>query len=309
MITIVIPTFNRTTLFNNTLTSVINQSFKETEIIVVDDNSNEYFNNYIIKCIKEHNREIKLIKTGGKKNGAYARNLGLKQSKGEYICFIDDDDTISKEFIIEHYRLCSIKNFKMTACEHYRLLDNRVYFWSRLNLQYNNLSFSLLNGDLSIPTSTLFFDKRFLLSLNGFDESFNRHQDLELLLRVFEHTNLVGFINRKLTLMHTDGHRNYPSGNEAQNIKVQFFKKFDHIISKFNPNELEIINRYQYRGVASFYLREFKIRKAFAISRKYIFNNNPLNNFLEILKTVAMSSLKLRVIISYIINIRFNDRD
>lgn len=309
LITIVIPTFNRTELLTKTIESALNQSYNQLEIIVVDDNSDVLISDFISKYISENKKEIFLIKTGGNKNGAYARNLGLRYSKGKHVCFIDDDDIIRQNFISEHYKVCTQNKYDMTACEHFRLINGRIYSATNLRSNYRNYSLHLLNGDLSIPTSTLFFKKSFIKSLGGFDEKFTRHQDLELLLRVFKSTNAIGLINQKLTLMNIDGHRNYPNGSQAERIKTQFYMKFSSIISSFNYEELKSINRYQYRGVACFYFRDKNFLRMVTICKKYIFGANPLNNILEIIKIVIMASYRLRVILSIILNLWYYDRD
>jgi len=88
LVSIIIPTYNRPNLLTKTLKSIINQSYSNLEIIVI--------NNYpklnlkpLIKSFKD--KRIKYF-VEPKKNTAQARNLGLKKAIGQYICFCDDDD-------------------------------------------------------------------------------------------------------------------------------------------------------------------------------------------------------------------------
>ena len=93
LVSVVIPAFNSSDYIKRAINSVLNQTYKKIEIIVVDDgstdNTEEILSNYIKK------KEIIYLK---KKNGgpASARNLGIEKSRGNYIAFLDSDDIWEK---------------------------------------------------------------------------------------------------------------------------------------------------------------------------------------------------------------------
>ncbi len=95
---VVITSYNRAYCIENTLNSILNQSFTDFEIILVDDCSTdkteEIVSNYDVIFIKTD------INTGGP---AHPRNLGLKYSKGEWVCFCDSDDLFSKNHLSNIY--------------------------------------------------------------------------------------------------------------------------------------------------------------------------------------------------------------
>jgi glycosyltransferase involved in cell wall biosynthesis len=89
MVSVIIPTFNRFELVNRTINSVLNQTYKDIEIIVINDCSNDdRYDEF------EKRTDIKYFKLE-KRSGlpAIARNFGIKNSTGEWIAFLDDDDT------------------------------------------------------------------------------------------------------------------------------------------------------------------------------------------------------------------------
>lgn len=87
---VVIPTYNRANFIEATIQSVINQEYKDWECIVVDDGSVDN-TAQIVKNICEQDQRVKYIYQDNSERGA-ARNKGIKNAEGNYICFLDSDD-------------------------------------------------------------------------------------------------------------------------------------------------------------------------------------------------------------------------
>lgn len=96
-VSIIIPVYNAEKYIDDCLKSLICQTYKNIEIVLVDDGSKD--NSYNI-CL-QYSKEYDFIKTYHKKNGgpSSARNFGINKSTGEYICFVDSDDTVSKDYV------------------------------------------------------------------------------------------------------------------------------------------------------------------------------------------------------------------
>ncbi|EOU1884066.1 MAG: glycosyltransferase family 2 protein [Clostridium perfringens] len=97
LVSVVIPLYNCEKYIEECILSLIKQTYKCLEIIVVDDGSND--NGYqIVNKISENDSRVRLIK---KQNGGVgsARNYGISHSKGDYIIFVDSDDTLSDRAI------------------------------------------------------------------------------------------------------------------------------------------------------------------------------------------------------------------
>ena len=94
---IVVPTFNRADIILSTLSGILNQQFKNFEIIVVDDGSTD---NTLekLKSFQEKNKQIKIITQENKERGA-ARNNGFKNSTGAYVLFFDSDDRMHEDHL------------------------------------------------------------------------------------------------------------------------------------------------------------------------------------------------------------------
>lgn len=91
---IIIPNYNKEEYVRDTLDSVFNQTYKNLEVIVVDDGSTDNS----INIINEYN--VKLLHANRKRAGG-ARNIGIDNATGDYIIFLDSDDYFTNEFVIE----------------------------------------------------------------------------------------------------------------------------------------------------------------------------------------------------------------
>lgn len=94
MFSIILPCYNLEKYIKKSIESILNQTYKEFELIIVDDGSTDESLN-IIQSFQKEDERIKLIK---KSNGGVstARNMGIKEATGEYILFFDGDDLIEK---------------------------------------------------------------------------------------------------------------------------------------------------------------------------------------------------------------------
>ncbi|MBY0444305.1 MAG: glycosyltransferase [Burkholderiales bacterium] len=193
-VSIIIPTFKRPKNLMNALSSAVLQEYEDLEIIVVSDNGiDSDFNKEtreIIATIRKNNTKsnVKFIEHTINRNGSAARNTGLMNSTGEYISFLDDDDIylegrISKS--IQELSSCK-KNIGAVYCG--------FLGW---NSPINDLG-RYKSGDLTLELLLLDYKKHYLhtntakykreaiTAINGFDESYKRHQDIEFNLRFFE---------------------------------------------------------------------------------------------------------------------------
>ena len=102
LISVIVPIYNAEKYIKRCLESILNQTYKNIEIIVIDDGSSDKSINIIKKSFSENSR-IKLFSQNN--SGAYlARINGVKKSSGEYIMFVDSDDWIDKEMIDELWK-------------------------------------------------------------------------------------------------------------------------------------------------------------------------------------------------------------
>lgn len=115
-ISIIVPVYNVENYLNECLDSIIDQTYKNIEIILIDDGSKDSSG----KICDEYIKKDKRIKVVHKENGGLssARNAGLDIASGEYITFIDSDDCVSPYFIEKLYNSCIENKCDIAECDY-----------------------------------------------------------------------------------------------------------------------------------------------------------------------------------------------
>jgi len=116
LISVVIPVYNVEKYLDNCLTSVLNQTYQNIEILLVDDGSTDESGKICDLYAKKDERIIVFHKTNGGLSSA--RNYGLEKSKGKYITFIDSDDDIENDYIEYLYYLLKRYHTDMSICSY-----------------------------------------------------------------------------------------------------------------------------------------------------------------------------------------------
>lgn len=122
LISVVVPVYKVEKYIDKCINSIINQTYKNLEIILVDDGSPDNCGNICDEYAKKDNR----INVIHKENGGLsdARNVGIEASKGKYITFIDSDDYISDNYINFLYKLIVEYKADISIGKHYVLYNN-----------------------------------------------------------------------------------------------------------------------------------------------------------------------------------------
>ena len=124
LISVIVPIYNVEKYLNKCIESIINQSYSNLEIILVDDGSKDssgiMCDNYILK-----DKRIKVIH---KENGGLsdARNVGIEKAKGEYIVFIDSDDWIDEKMIEILYNIIKKNNSDISICDYFLAYNEEI---------------------------------------------------------------------------------------------------------------------------------------------------------------------------------------
>lgn len=189
LISAVITTHNRKELLIKAVASVCNQTYENLEIIVVDDASTDGTGE---KLSEIRDSRIRYIYIGPEesKGGNYARNTGIRNAKGEYIAFLDDDDEWMPEKIEKQYAVFQDHpEISFVACA-------RIYEYD-FQKQIPQKTSDLIEGDLSriifttmpYTTSAIMVKKALLTEVGMFDENLRMWQDYDLEIRLCQKGN------------------------------------------------------------------------------------------------------------------------
>ena len=108
LVSVIMPTYKRSEMLSRAIESILSQSYTNLELLLINDNEpdDEYTNDLIGRIEKYlSDPRFKLVMQQRHTNGAVARNLGIKQAKGEFIAFLDDDDWWEKDKIKQQVRV------------------------------------------------------------------------------------------------------------------------------------------------------------------------------------------------------------
>ena len=128
------PNYNKDQFIKEAIDSVVNQNYKNWKLIVIDGASTDNSKKILEKFEKSFNN-IKVIYLKKRKNTAFARNLGIRLSKSEYIAFLDSDDYWPYNKLTEQISFMKKFNFNFTYTDYIPFVfkDNKKIYKKKQN--------------------------------------------------------------------------------------------------------------------------------------------------------------------------------
>ncbi|VVB82686.1 Glycosyltransferase AglE [uncultured archaeon] len=207
-ITILIPCFNSEKTLENCLKSILNQNYKNYEVVLVDNNSNDSTKN-IIKEFQKKSPKLKYVFEPKRGRGA-ARNAGVKIAKAKIIAMIDSDCIAPKNWLLEITKLIRENKEKVIQGGELDAIGN---YWSK-NIQKANEQFISKNFNSDKRYVNHLDTKNFairssLLKYLMFDESLGNMEDFELGLRLRKKVKIRFLNNIKVKHYHKSSLRKF----------------------------------------------------------------------------------------------------
>ena len=179
-VSVIIPTFNYGKYIEKAIDSVLSQTYKDFEIIVVDDGSTDNTKEIIETKYKDKVRYFYQENKGA----PAARNRGIKESNGKYIGFLDADDFFLENKIEEQIKLVNEQKKITVICDGVATEINtgqKLYYFCRDPEDIDPVKFILFD---ILPTSSALHSKKSLLEIGGFNEDLPCCQERDLHLRL-----------------------------------------------------------------------------------------------------------------------------
>lgn len=186
---IIIPSYNRASLIQNAINALVNQTFRDFEVIIVDDGSVDQ-TAIIVQPIIQQFPFVKYFYQDNKGVCA-ARNKGAVNASGEYLLFLDSDDSVTIEWLNDFYILLKDKNYDVAFCNMKEVHSNGVEKIVNAENPYNNTSKKgkYIAGMFAI-NSTIFKE------IGMYDERIKFGENTELGIRLRTRNVSMGFINK-----------------------------------------------------------------------------------------------------------------
>ena len=273
LVSVIIPTYSRATYITRAIDSVLNQTYKNIELIIVDDNGQGTPSQIATsKTIERYNNtNIHYIIHEKNRNGSAARNTGIRNSRGAFVAFLDDDDEFVPEKIEKQVEtLVSKPNEYGAIYSGYRFFDNKRVKAEKKAYLEGNLQLELLKMKFHVGSgSNVLFEREVFDNIGLYDESFIRHQDWEFLVRFFRKYKIAAIPDILLNI-YMDSRINNPHGAKYLAIKEKFLSTFEEDINNYNKNDRNEIYRNHWEQFALDCLKIKDIKNAVFYYRKAI---------------------------------------
>lgn len=261
---VVLPTYNRTKHLGRAIESVLNQRFEDFELIVVDDGSTENTEAVVERFDDDR---VNYLEHRVNQGGSAARNTGIEASRGDYVAFLDDDDSWLPHKLgrqIERLEECS-EEWVAAYCNFHLVrhgASSRIRESIAAVLPVEISALRPEGGAELIPmvlmrnfplggTSTLVVRRSTIDRLGGFDPTFQRHQDWEFLVRLLQLGKLT-CVDEDLVVKHESSE---PSGDTVRAAQREFFAAFCSEIERAERNGYDVTGAHRF-ALARYYYRE-----------------------------------------------------
>lgn len=245
-ISVVVPVYKVRDRIIRTLESLKAQTFKDFEVLFVDDGSPDDSSDFADNYLKDSDVAYKIIK---KKNGGVssARNLGIEEAKGEYIMFLDSDDYIDKNMLKGFYDKILEGNFDVLYCAYVFEESNEKEITNNMkDLNYGEVSgkeaaLGLIYGTTYTHIMANLFKRSLLINNNiRFDEKRKFAEDISFMVKAYASSERVYCINK--IYAHYVKWGESAMNNINLNYKDVYYSNVEtlqYIKEKFNDKALE----------------------------------------------------------------------
>ena len=300
MVSIIVPVYNVEKYIKKCIDSIINQTYQNLEIILVDDGSPD-------KCgeiCEEYSKKDNRIKVIHKENGGLsdARNAGLEKATGEYIAFIDSDDYIDKNYISTLYNMCITNKAEIAQCSFKRVTDNQIA--NEKDVENKIVNMSGIEAIKNIFKEnyieyTVAWNKLYKKSL--FDNikypKGKLHEDEATTYKLFYEAKIVSVTNEKLYYYYI--RQNSITNTKFSLRRLDYIEELEEQLKFFNDrNEEDIYLEVYYRYARSLLLFYFKCK---TIENSEQIQNELYSKFKESVKYLKKQkvSIKRKIILQF----------
>ena len=284
LISIVVPAYNAEKYIETCINSIRNQSYKNIEIIIVNDGSNDSTLNIITK-LKEEDSRITVISTENK-GVSHARNTGMQVANGKWISFVDSDDWLEESFCEKLINKAKELNADYIGCGYNKITNDNI---QKVNDDEKVLTFTkdeylikLLNVQTSYGLSHMKMIKTELAKKVKFNESLVVAEDALYNIELCEYLNKIVIYNVPLYNFRINTDSVVRKYDKNYNLKyANAMEKVSKFIKEKYQNEEVITN-----------LNNFIVYHLMLVCVNYVYNpENECNIRIKLLKDICESNI------------------
>ena len=193
LVSIIIPYYKKKDYIKKTINSILKQTYKKFEIIIINDEPGELSKN-ILSFLKKKDSRIKIINNKKNIGAGKSRNKGINIAKGKYIAFIDSDDVWKKNKLLKQIEFMRRKNIEISHTS-YEIIDDDLAI--RGTRQAKVMNYKKLIKSCDIGLSTVIIKKSLIKNLRF--PNLKTKEDYVLWLEIAKKGKTIHALNTKLT--------------------------------------------------------------------------------------------------------------
>ncbi len=237
-VSVIIPTYNRASTIKRSIDSVLNQTYSNLEVIVVDDGSTDD-TEQIIRGYKDP--RVHYVRTDGRRGANYARNVGIENAGGEYIAFQDSDDQwrldkLEKQMSI--FQMQADVDVVFSRFER-RLMNGNTELVPNQNyteeMLCKDIKHILSRGNV-VSTQTMVVHKRCFEQYGMFDVEMPRFQDWEINIRFASNAIFSCIDEAMVEVYESEGSITNSKGSELEGLSM-LVKKHENFFRRYGTLE------------------------------------------------------------------------
>ena len=185
-VSIIIPTYNREKFLTRALNSILIQTFKNFELIVIDDASTDNTEK-VLKNFQKKDKRIKYFRNSQNKGPSESRNIGIRMAKGKYIAFLDSDDEWLPQKLEKQLKFIENKNAKVVTCWAYvnDKIRKKKYFY-KVPYYKNPISKILKKNYILSGPSSVILERKVIDKVGFFDSLIRYGEDWDYWIRIIK---------------------------------------------------------------------------------------------------------------------------
>lgn len=270
LVSVIITVFGDGQYLLRAISSIMNQDYKNIEIIVVDDNGLNSENQIKTKkIIHEASSKIKYIAHSTNMNGSAARNTGFLNSKGDFITFLDDDDEFSNDKVSKQVEILEKHDDDWGACYSSKITylnGNRVS--RKRAIKSGDVLYNHLMHTVRLDSGSLLIRRGAFETISGYDSTYWRHQDWEMGARLASKYSIAAtdetYFIRNIT------QRNNPKNPDAaEQYMLKFINDINNLAPNLSGNQRKNIVAKNAMSIALKYVRKRNFKKFVALYNTY----------------------------------------